>query len=181
LKASPAPTLAGHWATSSGSSGNRDHETRCTNPRRDGVDRGRRQGLRRSRLRRERHGQAVRRSVRDQSQGRRSREDRIRRRGVRSLEGKKTQGRHGRHADFGSRAATDFRGDQSPGGERGAPARDRGRRRSSQRQAGKPDREVDGYAAEGEPFEEFNPRSAACLKHDGGGFGRNKASGGSKP
>jgi len=55
------------------------------------------------------------------------------------------------------------------------------RRRSSQRQAGQPDREVDGYAAEGETFEEFNPRSAACLKHDGKGFGRNKASGGFKP
>jgi len=55
------------------------------------------------------------------------------------------------------------------------------RRRLSQRQAGRPDREVDGHAVEGESFEEFNPRSAACLKHGGRGFGRNKASGGSKP
>jgi hypothetical protein len=60
-------------------------------------------------------------TARGQTQGRRSRDDRIRRRGVRSLEGVKAQGRHGRHGGFGSRAATDFRGDQSPEGERGAP------------------------------------------------------------
>jgi hypothetical protein len=48
--------------------------------------------------------------------------------------------------------------------------------RLSERQAGQPGREAHGYAANGEPFEEFNPRSAARLKHDRQGFGRNKAS-----
>jgi hypothetical protein len=35
--------------------------------------------------------------------------------------GGKAQGRNGRQGSFGFRAATDFRGDQSPEGERGAP------------------------------------------------------------
>lgn len=119
-------------------------------------------------------------TARSESQGRRSREDRIRRR-KRSIPGGETKlkgGTGGSGASVPARQRTSAETEARKASEE--PREGSRRRRSSQRQAGRPDREVGGHTAEGESFEEFNPRSAAGLKHGGSGFGRKKAPRGSQ-
>jgi hypothetical protein len=75
------------------------------------------------------------------------------------LKGGKPKGGTGRTCRFGDRAATDFRGDESPGGERGSAVRAADPFEPTPGGQDRP-RGAD-HAAEGEPFEGRNPRSVS--------------------
>lgn len=77
-----------------------------------------------------------------------------------TLEGEKLKGGTGRTCRFGDSAATDFRGDESPGGERGSVARAAD---PSEPTPGGQDRPRGAdHAAEGETFEGRNPKSVSA-------------------
>lgn len=76
-----------------------------------------------------------------------------------TLEGRKPKGGTGRTCRFGDRAATDFRGDESPGGERGSAVKAADPFEPTPGGQDRP-RGAD-HAAEGESFEGRNPRSVS--------------------
>jgi hypothetical protein len=76
-----------------------------------------------------------------------------------TLKGGKLKGGTGRTCRFGDSAATDFRGDESPGGERGSVARAADPFEPTPGGQDRP-RGAD-HAAEGESFEERNPKSVS--------------------
>jgi hypothetical protein len=94
--------------------------------------------------------------------------------------GEKAQGRIGLGRRFGGEPATDFRGDQGPGGERGAV-------KSSVAGPFEPTPGGQGwprgraYAAEGETFGEFNPKSVTGMKQGRKVAGGRRRQEGEKP
>lgn len=77
-----------------------------------------------------------------------------------TLKGGKPKGGTGRTCRFGDRAATDFRGDESPGGGRGSAVNAAD---PSEPTPGGQDRPGGAdHAAEGETFEGWNPRSVSA-------------------
>jgi len=76
-----------------------------------------------------------------------------------TLKGEKPKGGTGRTCRFGDRAATDFRGDESPGGGRGSAVKTADPFEPTPGGQDRP--EGADHAAEGETFEGRNPRSVS--------------------